>query len=140
MKKIQIALLLLFALGIATITSFIGSLTTYETVASAKEKPGKFLHLVARLDKTRPVEYDALKDPNYLSFTAIDSVGNSVKVVYRNTKPDNLESSERLVLKGSIRTDYFECREILLKCPSKYKEEVKSAGKSSTIDKSVTQL
>ncbi|HEY1018451.1 MAG TPA: cytochrome c maturation protein CcmE [Sediminibacterium sp.] len=140
MKKIQIALLLLFALGIATITSFIGSLTTYETVASAKEKPGKFLHLVARLDKTRPVEYDALKDPNYLSFTAIDSVGNSVKVVYRNTKPDNLESSERLVLKGSIRTDYFECREILLKCPSKYKEEAKSAGKSSTIDKSVTQL
>lgn len=140
MKKIQIALLLLFALGIATITSFIGSLTTYETVASAKEKPGKFLHLVARLDKTRPVEYDALKDPNYLSFTAIDSVGNSVKVVYRNTKPDNLESSERLVLKGSIHTDYFECREILLKCPSKYKEEVRSAGKSSTIDKSVTQL
>jgi len=140
MKKIQIALLLLFAVGIATITSFIGSLTTYETVASAREKPGKYLHLVAKLDKSKPVEYNALKDPNYLSFTAIDSLGNAVKVVYRNTKPDNFESSERLVLKGSIRTDYFECKEILLKCPSKYKEEVKSAGKLASFDKSVTVL
>lgn len=140
MKKIQIALLLLFAVGIATITSFIGSLTTYETVASAREKPGKYLHLVAKLDKSKPVEYNALKDPNYLSFTAIDSLGNAVKVVYRNTKPDNLESSERLVLKGSIRTDYFDCKEILLKCPSKYKEEVKSAGKLASFDKSVTVL
>jgi cytochrome c-type biogenesis protein CcmE len=51
-------------------------------------------------------------------------------VVYRNAKPDNLEISERLVLKGAYKDGHFECKEIMMKCPSKYKDEVKTAGES----------
>ena len=58
-----------------------------------------------------------------MRFSLVDSLGESVKVVYNNAKPDNLEHSERLVLKGAIKDDYFECKEILMKCPSKYTDD-----------------
>ena len=100
------------------------------TVATAKKKPGQFVHLIAKLDKTVPVEYDAVKNPNYLSFMAYDSLGSNMKVIYRKEKPANLEHSERLVLKGKMGDDHFECSEILMKCPSKYKDDMNQAKKS----------
>ncbi|TAL48693.1 MAG: hypothetical protein EPN92_03330 [Chitinophagaceae bacterium] len=123
MKKIHIVLLVLIVAAIAVLISFLKVSTTYDTIAMAKEKPGKFVHVVAKLDHSQPIEYDAVKNPNYLSFTAIDSLGGTIKVVYKNTKPDNLEHSERLVMKGAVKDDYFECKEILMKCPSKYTDD-----------------
>lgn len=105
-----------------------GDITTYDTVTSAKEKPGKFVHLIAKVEKNS-LNYDPVKDPNYLDFTAVNSLGNSIKVVYRNTKPTDMEKSERLVLKGRVEGDHFECRDILIKCPSKYKDDMNAAKK-----------
>lgn len=107
-----------------------GTLTTYDTIETAKEKEGKFVHVVAKIDKSKPVQYDAINNPNYLSFTAVDSLGGSVKVVYHNAKPENFEQTERLVLKGSMRKEYFDCKEIMMKCPSKYKDDMKAAEKN----------
>jgi cytochrome c-type biogenesis protein CcmE len=129
MKKTQIVLLVLIAASIAVLISFLKASPTYDTVEIAKSKPGKSVSLIGKLDRSQPVEYD-YKNPNYLSFTIIDSLGSSVKVVYHNPKPDNLEHSERLVLKGAIKDNYFECKEILMKCPSKYKDEMKVGDKS----------
>ena len=128
MKKTQIVLLVLIVGAIAALISLlpksgVESMSSYESIASAKNKQGKFVHVVARLDKSMPVEYDAIKNPNYLSFTAVDSVGGSVKVVYKNAKPDNLEHSDRLVMKGKMQGDQFQCEEILMKCPSKYTDD-----------------
>ena len=130
MKKIHIILLVLIAGAIAVLISFLKTATTYDTVETAKAKPGKFVHMIARLDHTQPIEYDAINNPNYLSFTAVDSLGKSVKIVYHNAKPDNLETSERLVLKGAYNDDHFECKEIMMKCPSKYKDDMKAAEKN----------
>ncbi|MDP9230341.1 MAG: cytochrome c maturation protein CcmE [Bacteroidota bacterium] len=130
MKKLHIVILVFIAAAIMVLISFMGTLTTYDTVETAKSKPGKFVHLIAKLDHSKPLEYDAIKNPNYLSFTAIDSLGAAVRVVYHNAKPDNLEQSERLVLKGSMKEDHFECKEILMKCPSKYKDDMKAAEKN----------
>jgi cytochrome c-type biogenesis protein CcmE len=69
------------------------------------------------------LEYDAIKNPNYLRFIAIDSLGATVPVVYHSAKPENLEMSERIVLKGKYQDGTFVCEEIQTKCPSKYKEE-----------------
>ncbi len=128
MKKIHIILLLLIAGAIAVLLTFLKTASTYDTVDTAISKPGKYVHLMARLDKTQPVEYDALKDPNYLAFTAVDTLGKSVRVVYKNPKPDNFEISERLVLKGKYMEGTFECKEIQTKCPSKYKDEQAAKG------------
>ena len=75
-------MLVLIVIAITVLISFTGNLTTYETIASAKQKDGKFVNLIAKLDKTQAMDYDAAKDPNYLAFTAIDTLGNTVKVVY----------------------------------------------------------
>ncbi|HLF45732.1 MAG TPA: cytochrome c maturation protein CcmE [Chitinophagaceae bacterium] len=128
MKKTHIVLLVLIVAAIAGLISLmpksgVDLMSSYESIASAKEKEGKFVHVVAKLDKRQPIEYDALKNPNYLSFTAVDSLGGTVQVVYKNAKPDNLEYSERLVMKGKINGDKFECNEILMKCPSKYTDD-----------------
>lgn len=130
MKKTHIILLVLIAGAIACLISFMGNVTTYETVASARQKEGKFVNLIAKLDTEQPLEYDPVKNPNYLTFTAIDTLGQSIKVVYRNTKPTDMEKSERLVLKGKVNGNQFECKDILLKCPSKYKDDMEAAKKN----------
>ncbi len=130
MKKIHIILLVLIFGAIAVLINFLKISSTYDTIGTAKDKPGKFVHVIAKLDHSKPVEYDPINNPNYLSFTAVDSLGESVKVVYHNSKPDNLEVSERLVLKGAYKEDHFECKEIMMKCPSKYKDDMKAAEKN----------
>lgn len=126
MKKTHIIILVFIAAAIVVLISYTGDLTTYETIASARQKEGKFVHLIAKIDKQQPLEYDAIKNPNYLTFTAVDTLGGSIRVVYRNNKPTDMEKSERIVLKGRVQGDHFECKDILLKCPSKYKDDPKA--------------
>ena len=130
MKKTHIIALVLIAIAIATLISFMGNVTTYETIASARQKPGKFVNLIAKIDKSQPMNYDPVKNPNYLTFTALDTLGNSIPVVYHNSKPTDMEKSERLVLKGKVEDGVFQCKEILLKCPSKYKDDANANSKN----------
>ncbi len=130
MKTSHIFILTGIAIAIGVLLMYSIDFSTYDTIESAKQKQGKYVHLIARLDKTQPVLYDAIKDPNYLSFHAIDSLGNSAKVIYHNAKPAELELSERVVLKGKMQGNVFECDNILLKCPSKYKDEKKQLEKT----------
>jgi cytochrome c-type biogenesis protein CcmE len=130
MKKIHIVLLTLIAAAIAVLISFLHTAATYETIAEAKSTPGKFVHVAVQLDKSLPVEYDAKKNANYLSFQATDSSGGKMKVIYRNGEIPNLLTSERLVLKGKYEDDHFECKDVQTKCPSKYKDDIKANEKS----------
>ncbi len=133
MKKTHIIILIGIAGLIAGLISFSADFSTYDSIASAQKKQEKFVHIIAKLDKSQPVEYDPIKNPNYLIFHAVDSLGGKTKVIYHNSKPTDLEKSERLVLKGKMHQDYFECKDILLKCPSKYKDE------KSTLEKNVNE-
>lgn len=123
MKKIHIVMLVVIALAIAGLLTLTKDITTYDSIASARKKEGRYVHLIAKLDRSEPVIYDPIKDPNYLSFYAVDSLGARTQVVYRNAKPTELEHSDRVVLKGEMQGEVFECKEILLKCPSKYKDD-----------------
>jgi cytochrome c-type biogenesis protein CcmE len=126
MKTSHILILVVIAVAIGILISSMGDLSTYDTIDSAKAKPGKFLHLIAKLDTAngKEIEYDALKDPNYLAFHVVDSLGGATKVVYMKGKPPTgMERSERMVLKGKMTDSAFLCDDILIKCPSKYKEE-----------------
>jgi cytochrome c-type biogenesis protein CcmE len=128
MNKIQIITLAIIAAAIAIIVSFTGNLTTYETIESAKQKNGKAVKLVVKL-LANSVEYDAIKNPNYLKFIAIDTLGNKVDVIYHDAKPTDMEKSERIVLNGKMQNNTFECKNILLKCPSKYKDDLNATSK-----------
>lgn len=130
MKKSSIVVLIGIAALIVGLLAYSVDFSTYDTIDSAKNKEGKFVHLIAKLDHTMPLEYDPVKNPNYLSFYAVDSLGGKTKVVFRNSKPTDLEKSERLVMKGTMTKDHFECKGILLKCPSKYKDDKQNLEKS----------
>lgn len=130
MKKTHIIILVGIAALIVGLLSYSVDFSTYDTVNSAKQKKGKYVHLIAKLDKRQSIEYDPINNPNYLAFYAVDSLGGQTKVVYRNSKPADLEKSERIVMKGRMQADHFECQEILLKCPSKYKDDKEQLKKS----------
>ena len=130
MKTSSIIILVAIAAAIGVLLMYSVDFSTYDTISSAKAKPGKYVHLIARLDKSKPIQYDAIKDPNYLSFYATDSLGGSTQVIYHNTKPAELEQSDRVVLKGKMEGNIFECDNILLKCPSKYKDDKKQLEKT----------
>ena len=133
MKKTHIIILVAIAALIVTLIIFSASdFSTYDTINSAKAKPGKYVHLIAKVDKSPPIDHDPLNNHNYLSFYAIDSLGGKTKVIYRNSKPTDLEKSERVVMKGKMQADHFECDNILLKCPSKYKDDKEQLQKTIT--------
>ena len=123
MKRTHIIVLVGIAALIGCLLAYSVDFSTYDTIASARKKEGKFVHLIAKVDLSQPIEYDPINNPNYLSFEAVDSLGGRTKVVYHNSKPTDLEKSERVVMKGTMQKDHFECKEILLKCPSKYKDD-----------------
>jgi cytochrome c-type biogenesis protein CcmE len=132
MKKIHIVMLVGIAVVIAVLISLMGDLSTYETIASARQKEGKSVTVIAKLDKSvpNPIQYDPVKNANYTSFHIVDSLGNRAKVEYYFEKPFDMEKSERIVLKGTMKGDVFQITRkdgILIKCPSKYKDDPKAA-------------
>src|SRR5258705_1124312 len=133
MKRTHIILLVFIALSIGLLVSFMGNLSTYETIASARQKEGKNVTIIAKLDNRLPMEYNPVKDPNYLSFRIVDTLGNQARVVYHYGKPYDMEKAERIVLKGKMKGDVFEISQkdgILIKCPSKYKDDPENSNKN----------
>ena len=130
MKRSHIIILVGITALIVGLISFSADFSTYDSIQSAKEKQGKAVTIIAKLDGKQPVEFDPIKDPNYLSFYAVDSLGGKTKVVFHNSKPTDFEKSERLVMKGKMGAEHFECSSILLKCPSKYKDDKEYLGKN----------
>jgi CcmE len=133
MKRGHIVLLVFIAIAIGILISFMGNLSTYETIASARQKEGKSVTIIAKLDNTQPIEYDPIKNPNYTSFHIADTLGNKARVIYYNEKPYDMEKAERIVLKGKMKGDVFEITSkdgILIKCPSKYKDDPEAAKKN----------
>jgi cytochrome c-type biogenesis protein CcmE len=131
MKKTHIILLVFIAVSIAILISFMGDLSTYETIASARQKEGKNVTIIAKLDNSQPIEYDPRVNPNYVSFHVLDTLGNKARVVYHYEKPYDMEKAERIVMKGKMKGDVFEITSkdgILIKCPSKYKDDPKAAS------------
>jgi CcmE len=135
MKKSHIVLLVGIAACIMILLSFMGDLSTYETLASARQKQGKTVTIIAQLDKSVPIpiQYDAAKNPNLTTFYVTDTLGNRAQVRYYFEKPFDMEKSDRIVLKGKMHGDIFEITQkdgILIKCPSKYKDDPKAISNS----------
>jgi len=132
MKRTHIILLVFIALSIGLLVSFMGNLSTYETIASARQHEGKTVTIIAKLDNSVPMDYNPVKDPNYLSFHIVDTLGGRAKVIYHYGKPYDMEKAERIVLKGKMNGEIFEITQkdgILIKCPSKYKDDPEAAKK-----------
>jgi cytochrome c-type biogenesis protein CcmE len=132
MKKSNIIGLVLIAGALAAILSMVGDFSSYQTFASAEEKPGKEFQIIGSLDTVNhSMVYDPIKDPNKFEFYATDESGKTSKVIFTGTKPQDFERSEKLTMTGKIVNGEFQCSKILMKCPSKYNTDQVALGQPS---------
>ena len=131
MKKSAIVGLLTIAISIGILFSLNANTDSYSNFSQAATS-NKEEHVMGYWDKSKPTEYDAAKDANRFAFYMRDDKGVIKQVVYSGTKPQDFERSEKLVLIGKMDNDKFYASKILMKCPSKYNDnlvEINSQGK-----------
>jgi cytochrome c-type biogenesis protein CcmE len=132
MKKSHLLAIVIVAVAIGILITASKDVTTYSNFTQATRN-GDRVKLIGYLVKDRPVEYSPEKDPNYLAFYLKDEAGEVRQVVLRAAKPQDFERSESIVLTGEMQGENFEASDMLLKCPSKYKDQeiyVRSEKKS----------
>ena len=122
MKKIYIVAGVMVIVAIALLMSTAQDLSTYGTFSEAA-KSGSKVKIAGQLVKDKEIYYEPAKDPNYFSFYITDSKGQEQKVVLLGSKPQDFELSEQIVVTGSMKGGEFIATDLLMKCPSKYKDE-----------------
>ncbi|MFN8340000.1 MAG: cytochrome c maturation protein CcmE [Saprospiraceae bacterium] len=119
-RNIMIALGLIAA-GIAVFINASKDVSTYANFDQANA--GDRVKIVGQLSKDKPMVYDAQNNPNEFTFFMKDNDGVEKKVLLLKPKPQDFEMSEQIVVTGQMKDDVFNANEILMKCPSKYKDE-----------------
>ena len=122
MKKIHILGIVVIAVAIGVIIYSLGSSATYSDFTEAAANPDTEYHVVGKLNKTVPVQYDPKINADQCSFMMIDNKGIEKQVVLHKSVPQDIQKSEQIVLIGKMQGDVFEADEILMKCPSKYND------------------
>lgn len=123
MKRGHIIAIVLIVVGIIALFNIFGDAAKYGTFKESVQKQGQSLKVVGTLSKDKPVEYDPETDPNFFSFYMKDEEGTERQVFVNAAKPQDFARSEKIVLTGGMKGDKFIASNILLKCPSKYKDE-----------------
>jgi len=123
MKRSHIILIVMIAVSGAFMIASVSDSSSYADFAEAFENPEKEYHVVGTLDRTAEIVYEPEKNPNLTGFTMLDNAGERRTVWLNKSKPQDFERSESLVLIGKAAGDEFHASDMLMKCPSKYKEE-----------------
>jgi len=122
MKKVYIAAIILIAGGIVLLSGIAKDASTYATFEDARNL-GTRVKVAGQLSKNKEMVYDPEIDPNYFSFYIKDAKGEENKVILAQAKPQDFEMSEQIVVTGSMQGNEFVATDMLMKCPSKYKDE-----------------
>lgn len=122
MKKIYFIAVALIAGAIILFTQAAKDVSTYATFEEASKDGGK-VKIAAQLSKNKEMVFDPVKDPNRFTFFAKDANGQEHKVVLLAAKPQDFEMSEQVVVTGKMQGEEFIASDLLMKCPSKYKDE-----------------
>ena len=125
MKKTHIIAIVFIAVAIAFMIGSVNDSSSYADFDEAFENPLKEYHVVGELDRSAEIAYNPEVNPNITKFTMGDKKGERRKVILNKSKPQDFERSESVVLIGKANGDEFHATEMLMKCPSKYKEEGK---------------
>lgn len=122
MKKIHIIIGIMVIAGIGLIIQASGDMSSYGTFEEA-QLSGKKVKIVGTLARDKEMTYNPEVDANFFSFYLTDENGKTEQVIYHKEKPRDFELSEKIVLTGQMHDGTFRATDILLKCPSKYKDE-----------------
>jgi cytochrome c-type biogenesis protein CcmE len=135
MKKTHIVALLVIAVAFGVILTSLSNNSTYASFKEASENPRNVYHVVGKLDKTKPFQYDAHVNENLFTFYLVDRDGNERKVTLGKPEPDDFEKSDQIVVIGKAQNDNsFAAADVLMKCPSKYTaDSIPSQKKQSSM-------
>ncbi|MGB4958407.1 MAG: cytochrome c maturation protein CcmE [Saprospiraceae bacterium] len=122
MNRNVIIALSFIVIGIVVFMSVSKDVSTYASFNVA-EKSGQTSKIVGHLSKDKPMVYDPENNPNEFSFFMKDNDGQEKKVILHKPKPQDFEMSEQIIVTGEMKDGVFNANEILMKCPSKYKDE-----------------
>jgi cytochrome c-type biogenesis protein CcmE len=122
MKKVYIVAGICLIAGIALLLSAAGDMSTYSSFKDADQTSRK-VKVVGTLAKDMEMYYNPAENPNYFSFYVNDNNAEMRKVVLFAAKPQDFELSEQIVITGKMEGDVFHASDLLMKCPSKYKDE-----------------
>lgn len=125
MKKTHIIAIVFIAVAMAFMVGSVSDSSSYADFDEAFDNPAKEYHVVGELDRSAEIAYNPEINPNITRFTMVDNNGERRKVVLNKSKPQDFERSESVVLIGKASGTEFHATEMLMKCPSKYKEEGK---------------
>lgn len=122
MKKYHILLIIVLAIVVSVFISTADSSSEYANFTEAKKHQETEFTIIGNLNKEKPIEYNPQLNPNLVTFYMTDKQGKELKVILNSSKPQDMERSEDVVVKGRYKDDIFYANTILLKCPSKYQE------------------
>lgn len=122
MKKQHIIGILIIAAALAIVVSTISNSSTYAPFSSAISNPGKTFHVVGTLQRDKEFIYNPEQNANVFGFYLVDTEGKEMKVVFNDSKPQDFEKSEQIVVIGKVVGNEFRVAkgDLLMKCPSKY--------------------
>lgn len=122
MKKLHIVGIIVIAVAIGVIFTSLQSSASYSDFSEASNNPETEYHVVGKLNKSIPVQYDPRVNADECSFLMTDNKGVEKRVVLHKSVPQDMEKSEQIVLIGKMKGQEFHANEILMKCPSKYND------------------
>ncbi|MEO1262264.1 MAG: cytochrome c maturation protein CcmE [Bacteroidota bacterium] len=122
MKKIYIVAFIMIGAAIFMLINAADDMSTYATFQEARTS-GTKVKIAGQLSKDKEMYYEPQVDPNYFTFYIKDTDGEEQKVVMHGAKPQDFEMSEQIVVTGRLAGDEFIASDLLMKCPSKYKDE-----------------
>lgn len=104
----------------AVVMAFMSSASAYVTVAQARESSGTRQHLAGDLVPGSVFHDMATRS---LKFDLKDASGDRITVEHRGEMPSNINEATQVVAIGGIKNGVFQSTKLLVKCPTKYKEE-----------------
>ncbi len=118
--KVIIGLVVIVVFTGFAVYSFSSSLNPYVTFREAAERTGTVQVLGYLSDGV--IDYDL--ENEQLRFYMQDDEGTKALVTYEGAKPNNIEHAESLVVVGEFNGELFQAQRLLVKCPSKYEDEM----------------
>ncbi|MDP4266707.1 MAG: cytochrome c maturation protein CcmE [Bacteroidota bacterium] len=118
MKNRHIIALIILVIGLGIIFSMVFNSSSYSTFKKAITDNQKEIHIIGKIDHSKPVEFIY----PIFTFYLIDSEGTEMKVISKDGKPPDFDSVDKIGIIGKVDKELFIAKKILLKCPSKYKE------------------
>jgi cytochrome c-type biogenesis protein CcmE len=116
MKTRVIIALIIVALSFGMIYTTVAGTSRYASFERVWNEPGKKFTVIGKLNRNKEI----VSLPGRYEFYLIDDKNVERKVIAHESKPQDFERSEQIVVTGKAVGDDFIATQILLKCPSKY--------------------